>query len=48
MDMLKDGRQVQIMQYLYQERKAAVTELCELLNVSPATIRRDLEALASN
>jgi DeoR/GlpR family transcriptional regulator of sugar metabolism len=47
MDMLKDERQDQIMQYVYQQKKATVTELCELLNVSPATIRRDIEELAS-
>ena len=47
MEMLKDERQDRIMQYLYQERKVAVTELCTLLNVSPATIRRDIEEFAS-
>ena len=45
--MLKDERQDRIMQYLYQKGKIAVPELCTLLNVSPATIRRDLKELVS-
>lgn len=45
--MLKDERQDRIMQYLYQKGTIAVPELCTLLNVSPATIRRDFEELAS-
>ncbi len=45
MPVLKDERQDRIMQLLYKEGKAVVTELCMLLNVSPATVRRDIEEL---
>ncbi len=47
MPVLKDERQTLIIQYVYKEKKAAVPELCELLGVSPATIRRDIEELDS-
>jgi DeoR family transcriptional regulator of aga operon len=45
--MLKDERADQIMQYLYQHGNVTVPELCTLLNVSPATVRRDIDGLAA-
>lgn len=47
MHVLKDERQDRIIQYLYQEKKATVPELCTLLKASPATIRRDIEELVT-
>jgi DeoR/GlpR family transcriptional regulator of sugar metabolism len=47
MSLLKDERMNQIMEYLYQAGKVTVVALCEQLQVSPATIRRDLEELVA-
>jgi len=47
MSVLKDERHTLILRYLYKEGKAAVPELCKLLKVSPATVRRDLDELDS-
>ncbi len=47
MSLLKDERMNQIMEYLYQAGKVTVVTLCEQLQVSPATIRRDIEELAA-
>lgn len=47
MTMLKDERKDSIKQYVYQEGLATVAELSDLLRVSPATIRRDIDELAS-
>ena len=47
MAMLQDERRNSIKQYVYQQGKATVSELSDLLKVSPATIRRDIDELAS-
>jgi len=39
-------RQNQIMQFLVRNQRISVTEICETFEVSEATARRDLEALA--
>ncbi len=47
--MLKDGRRIQhILDLLKEHSKLRVAELSRLLGVSEATIRRDLDKLASN
>lgn len=47
MSLLKEERQDRIMRHLYQQEQMSVPELCTLLDVSPATIRRDIEELAA-
>lgn len=42
---LKSERHRQIRQFIQENGQATVSELCSLFNVSPATIRRDLEEM---
>jgi DeoR/GlpR family transcriptional regulator of sugar metabolism len=46
-DMMTEERQEQIVNLVNERQKITVTELSELFEVSEATIRRDLSALAS-
>lgn len=39
-------RQEQLLQFLGQHERATVNQICEQFSISPATARRDLEALA--
>lgn len=39
-------RQTQLLRYLGEKQDVSVTQLAELLNVSPITVRRDLDQLA--
>jgi DeoR family transcriptional regulator of aga operon len=45
--MTKLARQEKIRQLVYEQDQASVADLCERLEVSEATIRRDLEELAA-
>ena len=38
-------RRTKISEYLNEHKRATVKELCKLLNVTPATLRSDLEAI---
>jgi DeoR family transcriptional regulator of aga operon len=40
-------RQEQLLQFLGQHERATVNQICEQFSISPATARRDLEALAA-
>jgi DeoR family transcriptional regulator, aga operon transcriptional repressor len=41
-------RQQQLLRFIQQQGRASVADLCTHLNASPATIRRDLDALAQS
>ncbi len=50
MDFTLSGieRQQQLLQFVEQNQRVTVTQICEQFDVSPATARRDLEILAEN
>jgi DeoR/GlpR family transcriptional regulator of sugar metabolism len=47
MSLIKEERLDRIVRHLYQQEQMSVPELSTLLNVSPATIRRDIEQLVA-